>query len=110
MPAVPIPAALPLGNMDQKGPRGAALTQALAALFTAGALTDLTPFLLAAGAVEERRAKDGVPEAGGKYPGSTLVNRTIPRMSAAEEAGRPGPAPAGAVRCGGAGYPARSVP
>jgi hypothetical protein len=49
VPAVPIPAALPLGNMDQKGPHGAALTQALAALFTAGALTDLTPFLPAAG-------------------------------------------------------------
>jgi hypothetical protein len=110
VPAVPIPAALPLGNMDQKGPHGAALTQALAALFTAGALTDLTPFLPAAGAVEERRARDRCTRDGREISGSTLASRTVPRMRAAEEAGRPGPAPCGAVRCGGAGYPARSVP
>jgi hypothetical protein len=50
VPAVPIPAALPPGSTDQKGRPGAALTEALAALFTAGALTDLTPFLPAASA------------------------------------------------------------
>ena len=41
--------------------------------------------------------------------GSTLASRTVPRMRAAEEAGPSGPAPAGAVSCGGAGNPARSV-
>ena len=70
VPAVPIPAALPPGSTDQKGRPGAALTEALAALFTAGALTDLTPFLPAASAGEERRARQGVPEAGGKCPGA----------------------------------------
>ena len=35
---------LPSGSTNQTGWPGAALTQALAALFTAGALTDLTPF------------------------------------------------------------------
>jgi hypothetical protein len=94
----------------QDRPHGAALTQALAALFTAGALTDLTPFLPAAGAAEERRARDGGTRGGREISGSTLASRTVPRMRAAEEADRPGPAPAGAVRCGGAGYPARSVP
>jgi len=109
VPAVPIPAALPPENMGQKGPHGAALTQALAALFTAGALTDLTPFLPAAGAAEERRAKDGSTRGGRETSGSTLTSRTVPRMRAAEEAGPSGPAPAGAVSCGEAGNPARSV-
>jgi acyl transferase domain-containing protein len=109
VPAVPIPAAPPPGNMDQKGPHGAALTQALAALFTAGALTDLTPFLPAAGAAEERRARDGGTRGGREISGSTLASRTVPRMRAAEEASPSGPAPTGAVSCGGAGNPAHSV-
>jgi 3-oxoacyl-(acyl-carrier-protein) synthase len=41
--------------------------------------------------------------------GSTLASRTVPRMRAAEEAGPSGRPPAGAVGCGGAGNPARSV-
>jgi len=41
--------------------------------------------------------------------GSTLARRRVPRMRAAEEAGPSGPAPAGAVSCGRAGNPARSV-
>jgi hypothetical protein len=40
---------------------------------------------------------------------TALASRTVPRMRAAEEAGPSGPAPAGAVSCGGAGNPARSV-
>jgi hypothetical protein len=103
VPAVPIPAALPPGNTDQAGRPGAALTQALAALFTAGALTDLTPFLPTANAGEE-----GIG-GGRETSGSTLASRTVPRMRAAEEADPSGPAPAGAVSCGGAGNPARSV-
>jgi hypothetical protein len=79
------------------------------ALFTAGALTDLTPFLPAAGAVEERSARDGGTRGGREISRSTLASRTVPRMRAAEEAGPSGPAPAGAVSCGGAGNPARSV-
>jgi enediyne polyketide synthase len=109
VPAVPIPAALPPGNTDQRGRPGAALTQALAALFTAGALTDLTPFLPAANAGEEGRAREGRTGGGREMSGSTLASRTVPRMRAAEEAGPSGPAPAGAVSCGGAGNPARSV-
>jgi hypothetical protein len=107
VPAVPIPAALPPGSKDR---RGAALTRAMAALFTAGALTDLTPFLSAASAGEERRAREGGIGGGpGEKSGSTLASRVVPRMRAAEEAGPSGPAPAGAVSCGGAGNPARSV-
>ena len=45
VPAVPIPAALPPGDREQRGRLGAAMAQAIAALFTAGALTDLTPFV-----------------------------------------------------------------
>jgi acyl transferase domain-containing protein len=103
VPAVPIPAALPPGNTDQTGRPGAALTQALAALFTAGALTDLTPFLPAANAGEEGRAREGGTGGGREMSGSTLASRTVPRMRAAEEAGPYGPAPAGAVSCGEAG-------
>jgi hypothetical protein len=102
---VPIPAALPLRNTDQRGPHGAALTQALAALFTAGALTDLTPFLPGAGAGEERRAREAGTRGGREMSGSTLASRTVPRMRAAEEAGPSGPAPGGAVSCGGGGKP-----
>jgi hypothetical protein len=109
VPAVPIPAALPPGNTDQRGRPGAALTQALAALFTAGALTDLTPFLPAANAGEEGRAREEGTGGGREQSGSTLASRTVPRMRAAEEAGPSGPPPGGAVSCGGAGNPARSV-
>ncbi len=109
VPAVPIPASLLPGNTDQTGRPGAALTQALAALFTAGALTDLTPFLPAADAGEEGRAREGGIGGEREMSGSTLASRTVPRMRAAEEAGPSGPAPAGAVSCGGAGNPARSV-
>ena len=41
---------------------------ARAALFTAGALTDLRPFLPAANAGEEGRAREGKSEAGGRCP------------------------------------------
>jgi hypothetical protein len=109
VPAVPIPAALPPGKTDHAGRPGAALTQAIAALFTAGALTDLTPFLLAANAREGGRARKGGTGGGREMSGSTLASRTVPRMRAAEEAGPSGPAPAGAVSCGRAGNPARSV-
>jgi enediyne polyketide synthase len=95
VPAVPIPAALPPGNTDQRGRPGAALTQALAALFTAGALTDLTPFLPTANAGEEGRAGEEGTGGGRELSGSTLASRTVPRMRAAEEAGPSGPPPAG---------------
>ena len=95
VPAVPIPAALPPGNTDHAGRPGAALTQALAALFTAGALTDLTPFLPTANAGEEGRAREGGTGGGRELSGSTLASRTVPRMRAAEEAGPSGPAPPG---------------
>ena len=104
VPAVPIPAALlagnslPPGNRDERGRLGAALTQAIAALFTAGALTDLTPFLSAAGPA---------------VSGGTLATRSaagcVPRMRCAQEAGPCGPSPAGAMSGAGAGNPARSV-
>ena len=102
MPAVPIPAALPgtrsPGAQGAHGNSGAhglqarpgltgALTQALAALFAAGALTDLTPFL------RQGRA--------GRVSGSTLASRTVPRMRAAEPLAPARPAgagPRGAVR------------
>jgi len=95
VPAVPIPAALPPGNTDQRGRPGAALTQALAALFTAGALTDLTPFLPAANAGEEGRAREEGTGGGRELSGSTLASRTVPRMRAGEEAGPSGLPPAG---------------
>ena len=72
------------------------LTQALAALFTAGALTDLTPFLPAASAGEEGRAGEGGIRGGREMSGSTLASRTVPRMRAAREAG-----PSGGLRRGG---------
>ena len=86
---------LPPGNTDQRGRPGAALTQALAALFTAGALTDLTPFLPAANAGEEGRAREGGTGGGREMSGSTLASRTVPRMRAAEEAAFPGRPPPG---------------
>ena len=103
VPAVPIPAALPPGNTDQRGRPGAALTQALAALFTAGALTDLTPFLPAANAGKEGRAREGGTGGGREMSGSTLASRTVPRMRAAEEAGpsRAGPRRGGQLRRSG---------
>jgi enediyne polyketide synthase len=65
VPAVPIPVAMP-----GPGRGGPELTQALAALFAAGALTDLTPFLVRGRLLE---AAEG-----------TLARRTVPRMREAE--------------------------
>src|SRR5207248_3011379 len=56
VPAVPIPAVLPPGNKEQPG---VASAQAIAALFTAGALTDLTPFLAAPGEGARARGHGG---------------------------------------------------
>src|SRR5512146_3318303 len=56
-----------------------------------------------------RKAREEGNGGGREMSGSTLASRTVPRMRAAEEAGPAGPAPAGAVSCGGAGNPARSV-
>ena len=103
VPAVPIPAALPPGNRLPPGPPrngerpGVALPQAMAALFTAGALTDLTPFLVAPG----DGATGGGPPAPGGAPASRPVAGSVPRMRCAAEAA----APAGAVSCGGGGKP-----
>jgi enediyne polyketide synthase len=70
VPAVPIPVALPPGNMDQKGRHGAALTEALAALFTAGALTDLTRSCRRRAPGRSEEPGREVPGAGGKCPGA----------------------------------------
>jgi hypothetical protein len=110
VPTVPTPAllppghSLPLENRDQRDRLGAALTQAIAALFTAGALTDLTPFLSAA-----RPAVSGPAVSGGTLA-SRPVAGCVPRMRCAQEASPSGPAPAaGAMSGAGAGNPARSV-
>jgi hypothetical protein len=104
--------------MDGRGDRGEPVTIIGMACRFPGA-RDLAEFhdLAVAGrdmfqpvdAGEERRARQGGVTGGREMSGSTLASRTIPRMRAAEEAGPSGPAPAGAVSCGGAGNPARSV-
>ena len=65
VPAVSIPASTRPGHID------ATLAQALAALFTAGAVTDLTPFLAPARPL-------------GTGPWDTLASKTVPRMRMAE--------------------------
>ena len=65
VPAVSIPESTRPGRMDT------ALAQALAALFTAGAVSDLTPFLAPARPL-------------GSAPWGTLASRTVPRMRVAE--------------------------
>jgi 3-oxoacyl-(acyl-carrier-protein) synthase len=70
VPAVAIPASTRPGLMD------AALAQALAALFTAGAVTDLTPFLAPARPL-------------GSTPWDTLASKTVPRMRVAEPQAAP---------------------
>jgi len=94
VPAVAIPAAVPAGHRAATDLR--TLTQAIAALFTAGALTDLTPFLAASRACVS----------GGTVSRETLASRTVPRMRDAEP-----PAPPAGQAGGGAGgkTPARSV-
>ena len=74
MPAVSIPATLP------DGLPGTSLIQAIAALFTAGALTDLTPFLGPAR-----------PTVSGGTLASRPVVAKVPRMRTAEAPGPPGP-------------------
>jgi beta-ketoacyl synthase-like protein len=94
----------------------------LAAEMTAPALSDAglrevagtcrTGLIIASsvpGLGEQVREELGFPACGRQISGSALASRTVPRMRAAEEAGPSGPAPAGAVSCGGAGNPARSV-
>jgi 3-oxoacyl-(acyl-carrier-protein) synthase len=70
VPAVAIPASTRPGLMD------AALAQALAALFTAGAVTDLTPYLAPARPL-------------GSTPWDTLASKTVPRMRVAEPQAAP---------------------
>jgi hypothetical protein len=65
VPAVSIPASTRPGRLD------APLAQALAALFTAGAVTDLMPFLAPA-----RAPGSAIPD--------TLASKTVPRMRDAE--------------------------
>ena len=87
VPAVAIPA----GHRADTNLR--TLTKAIAALFTAGALTDLTPFLAAS-----RACVSGVT-----VSRETLASRTVPRMRDAEP-------PAGQAGDGAGGRtPARSV-
>jgi len=112
VPAVPIPAALPSGHSlpsgskDQRGRLGAALAHAIAALFAAGALTDLTPFLAAAG----EGGRCGGPSASGDTLASRPAAGCVPRMRCAQEASPSGPAQAArAMSSAGAGNPARSV-
>jgi hypothetical protein len=112
VPAVPIPTALPSGHSlpsgskDQRGRLGAALAHAIAALFAAGALTDLTPFLAAAG----EGGRCGGPSASGDTLASRPAAGCVPRMRCAQEASPSGPALAArAMSSAGAGNPARSV-
>jgi acyl transferase domain-containing protein len=113
VPAVPIPAALPPGNKQQPG---GTLAQAMAALFTAGALADLTPFLPATRERVEGRETVGGRERGHGpgASGGTLASRpaagSVPRMRVAGEGGPSPPGSAGAMSGAGAGHPARSVP
>jgi acetyl-CoA acetyltransferase len=75
-------------------------------------LSSLHAVVAAAGALQTGRldlAVAGGAELGLDPVWLALQDRTVPRMRAAEEAGPSGPAPAGAVSCGGAGNPARSV-
>src|SRR6266699_5895312 len=78
VPAVPIPAALPPGNRERPG---VASAQAIAALFTAGALTDLSPFLAA-----PREAARARGTGGGSPPCTEEVGRR--RQGARWRAGR----------------------
>jgi len=73
IPAVAMPTTLPGDGGVQAG---AALAEAIAALFTAGAVTDLTPLL----------APAGPPVAG-----ATLASSAVPRMRTAEPPGPTGP-------------------
>ena len=94
VPAVAIPASLPAGGLGvgvRAGADRAALTQAIAALFTAGAITDLRPWL----AYLPPPGSPGVDA--GPDP---LASRTVPRMRVAEE---PGLAPPAAPTSGAAG-------
>ena len=79
VPAVLIPAA-PLSASMADGLPGTALTQAIAALFTAGALADLTPFLGPAR-----------PSVSGGTLASRPVVACVPRMRTAETPGLPAP-------------------
>jgi enediyne polyketide synthase len=96
VPAVAIPPAAPAGLCAGTDPR--TLTQAIAALFAAGALTDLTPFLAASRAC----ASDGTLA-------SQPVAGSVPRMRDGEPGVPPGPDASGAGGGAGARYPARSV-
>jgi hypothetical protein len=81
VPAVAMPATRPADGRVRADADPRTLAEAIAALFTAGAITDLTPFL----------APAGPPVAAG-----TLASRTVPRMRTAEPTGPPTPpAPAG---------------
>jgi len=97
IPAVAMPTSPPAGRGVRAGADLSTLAEAIAALFAAGAVTDLTPFLAPA-----RPAVSG----------GTLASKTIPRMRAAEPPalGRP-PAPAASEAGSGANgrTPARSA-
>jgi len=97
VPAVAMPATLPADGVVRGGSDPRTLAEAIAALFAAGAVTDLTPFLAP--------ARPSVP-------GGTLASRTVPRMRAAEPPALPGsPAPAASEAGRGAGgrTPVRSA-
>jgi hypothetical protein len=74
------------------------MARCAAPLRSVGALTDLTPFLSAAG-----------PAVSGGTVASRPAAGCVPRMRCAQEAGPSGPSPAGAMSGAGAGNPARSV-
>jgi hypothetical protein len=81
VPAVAIPASLPAGGLGV-GVRAdadrATLTQAVAAMFAAGAITDLRPLLALSGPA-------GSAGAGAGAEADTLASRTVPRMRIAEQ-------------------------
>ncbi len=97
VPAVAIPASPPAGSTVRADADRATLTQAVAALFAAGAIADLMPFL----------ALFSPPGCAGT-DADTLASRTVPRMRVAEQ---PVPAPPAAGVAGqgmGARTPVRS--
>ena len=97
IPAVAIPASLPAGGLGV-GVRAdadrATLTQAIAAMFATGAITDLRPLLALSGPAGS---------AGTGAEADTLASRTVPRMRIAEQPASTS-APSAAPTEGAAGH------
>ncbi len=93
VPAVAMPTSPPAGGGVRAGADPRTLAEAIAALFAAGAVTDLTPFLAP--------ARPSVS-------GGTLASKIVPRMRAAEPPA-PGRPPAPAASEAGSGTSGRTA-